>query len=257
MRIGDGSHLITPNLEAGLKEFRACGSYHLWIDALCIDQKNVQERNEQIKLMAGIYRNCKKLLVWLGVENDGSDIAMDYIEKSADAGGFNTWRRQMKPVGLGVYIKHLLERSWFRRAWVLQEYVLGNRQDAQFFAGRKAVSHHAMLLFSADSSQLFSAESIEQTIMGDGARHQLRENRSYLKHFFTISGPAINSNIPQIRGLFVLESGQETMEFWLEGSRSVAATDPRDKVYSLLGISDEISRLNDTPLCEPDELVYD
>lgn len=140
---------------------------------------------------------------------------------------------------------------------MLQEYVLGNHEDVEFFAGKKSVSHKAMLLFGADSSQMFSAEYIEQSVVGDEARRQLRQSRSYLKHFLAIKGPAVNNNVPPIRGVFVPETGQGTMEFWLEGSRSVAATDPRDKVYSLLGISNEISELNDTRLYDPDRLIYD
>ncbi|OAL43075.1 heterokaryon incompatibility, partial [Pyrenochaeta sp. DS3sAY3a] len=38
----------------------------LWIDALCIDQQNTQERNHQVQQMGNIYSRAKTVLLWLG-----------------------------------------------------------------------------------------------------------------------------------------------------------------------------------------------
>ena len=40
----------------------------IWIDALCIDQENVDERNHQVRQMGNIYRSAKTVLVWLGCD---------------------------------------------------------------------------------------------------------------------------------------------------------------------------------------------
>jgi hypothetical protein len=40
----------------------------LWVDALCINQEDIIERSEQVKLMANIYRNTARTLVWIGEE---------------------------------------------------------------------------------------------------------------------------------------------------------------------------------------------
>ncbi|KAF2427856.1 HET-domain-containing protein, partial [Tothia fuscella] len=42
-----------------------CRTGHLWIDQLCIDQSNVQERNHQVKSMGSIYKQAEKVLVFL------------------------------------------------------------------------------------------------------------------------------------------------------------------------------------------------
>jgi hypothetical protein len=38
----------------------------LWADSICINQANVEERNEQVKLMAEIFRRSEEVLIWLG-----------------------------------------------------------------------------------------------------------------------------------------------------------------------------------------------
>jgi hypothetical protein len=43
----------------------------LWIDAICINQDDMAERSEQVKLMTEIYRNAKRVLIWLGEEPIG------------------------------------------------------------------------------------------------------------------------------------------------------------------------------------------
>ncbi|KAK8006070.1 heterokaryon incompatibility protein-domain-containing protein [Apiospora marii] len=52
---------------------------HIWLDAICIDQSNITEKNSQIPLMGDIYSKAKRVLVWLGEENDGSSAAMGLL----------------------------------------------------------------------------------------------------------------------------------------------------------------------------------
>ncbi|KAF5656934.1 het-domain-containing protein [Fusarium circinatum] len=47
-----------------------------WIDAICIGQANIHERNHQVGLMRQIYTSAAKVHVWLGQEDESSDIAM-------------------------------------------------------------------------------------------------------------------------------------------------------------------------------------
>ena len=73
---------IASNLLAALKRLRPTKSLSgvlkkgklpwksrlLWIDTLCINQDDIAERSDQVKLMADIYRNSKRTLVWIGKE---------------------------------------------------------------------------------------------------------------------------------------------------------------------------------------------
>jgi hypothetical protein len=51
----------------------------LWINAVCIDQENVQERNQQVQRMHQIYEKADVEVIWLGEAVKESDIAMDFI----------------------------------------------------------------------------------------------------------------------------------------------------------------------------------
>ena len=62
--------MVTRNLYTALKQFRAEKlSEPFWIDAICINQGNLQEKNAQIKMMKEIYSHASRVLVWLGEES--------------------------------------------------------------------------------------------------------------------------------------------------------------------------------------------
>ena len=75
------------NLEVALLHLRLKDKPRiLWIDALCIDQINIKERNFQVGRMRDIYRGASKVLVFLGSASNDSDMAMDLITGDIDAG---------------------------------------------------------------------------------------------------------------------------------------------------------------------------
>lgn len=69
---------ITENCEAALRQLRH--QYRrrlLWIDAICIDQSHVPERNQQVEMMRFIYREADHVRVWLGSPSvDGSSFGL-------------------------------------------------------------------------------------------------------------------------------------------------------------------------------------
>jgi hypothetical protein len=76
-------HEVTENLFSALGRLRQIDRKHfLWVDAICINQEDLRERTDQVKLMGDIYRNAKEVLIWLGDENGTTDseMAMDLLE---------------------------------------------------------------------------------------------------------------------------------------------------------------------------------
>jgi len=64
-KLDDTQWPVTVNLEAALRYLRHKFMVRiLWIDAICIDQLNVEERNHQVPLMKTIYRNATAVRVW-------------------------------------------------------------------------------------------------------------------------------------------------------------------------------------------------
>ena len=90
----------------------------LWIDAICINQGDEDEKAQQIQFMPMIYGQASQVIVWLGETADQSDKALETIRLAAD-----DEPSEDKPTDIQQEMNHtaivrLLERPWFRRIWV-------------------------------------------------------------------------------------------------------------------------------------------
>jgi hypothetical protein len=126
---------ITRSLEEALKQFRLRhGTLHIWADAICIDQDNLQERSEQVRLMDQIYSSAKRVLIWLGCDpKNDAHIAFEVLEKLGLDYASYTHRFGMHSAtddhtlrALSA-INELAQREYFQRVWVMQEAVLGKQ----------------------------------------------------------------------------------------------------------------------------------
>ena len=133
----DGSRSIikiTPNVQTMLRRFRKqTKSRNLWIDAICLDQKNKSEIGGQVQLMGEIYTQARKVLVWLGDENHDRVFAFLRTMANVDEDvvptddGFNTVTKALS--GLfspdpPIAIQQFFHLPWFGRRWILQELAL-------------------------------------------------------------------------------------------------------------------------------------
>ncbi|KAK6433927.1 hypothetical protein LTR95_009888 [Oleoguttula sp. CCFEE 5521] len=50
---------------------------HFWIDALCIDQTNIDERNRQVRIMRDIYADAASVFAWTGELTDTDSAVLD------------------------------------------------------------------------------------------------------------------------------------------------------------------------------------
>ncbi|TVY34191.1 Heterokaryon incompatibility protein 6,OR allele [Lachnellula subtilissima] len=130
----------------------------IWIDALCVNQSDITERNHQVRLMAQIYRNAKEVLVWLGrlanlslsesQEYRLSMLALDSYRKMVlftreKVDGMNlrahanpganelsdlVWLvTQCASVHFLEILRALLEGSYWQRVWIIQEITLASK----------------------------------------------------------------------------------------------------------------------------------
>jgi len=168
----------------------------IWIDAVCIDQKNLVERAEQVKLMPKIYSSAEKVMVYLGAlkneEVPHFRALFDYIEIHKDI-----------PIALEYWWSLFLSRRWFRRIWVLQEVLVANR--AIFLLGPLSIERGRLLAVRRFSSQ-----------------------------WTTSSHPIVPLFL-----LWMMNFRALTMIEVLYLASWCDATDPRDKVYGLLGLLPE------------------
>ncbi|KAF2108922.1 heterokaryon incompatibility, partial [Lophiotrema nucula] len=68
--------LVTKNCSRALRRFRKSINRLLWIDAICINQADVVERENQVRLMGSVYAQASRVIVYLGKGNSNIMAAM-------------------------------------------------------------------------------------------------------------------------------------------------------------------------------------
>lgn len=107
----------------------------LFVDAICIDQSNILERNAQVQRMGDIYRKARVVLVWLGPATPESDVIFKMCETQVvsaedDALTSISWEEEV-----GDALETIYQRSYWTRLWIIQELLLA--RSIIFFCGSK------------------------------------------------------------------------------------------------------------------------
>jgi Heterokaryon incompatibility protein (HET) len=187
--------LQTRNCWAMLRHLRPWrGIRIVWVDAICINQNNLTERASQVAKMRAIYRDCMRVVVYLGddlVSNSRRHPArhglheLDHIMKDSE-----------------INLRTLLSRRYFSRVWVIQELLLSQNAiipvgDMEFWAGSVTAKHLETLpsLWSWDSTDAPWAQ-----FMGQGS------------------------------------FDEENIYLVLRRTWQSKASDPRDKIFGILGL---------------------
>ncbi|KAF7915662.1 uncharacterized protein EAE98_011005 [Botrytis deweyae] len=134
---------VRANLVNALVHIRPITSF-LWIDALCINQDDVNERNHQVMQMGSIYKQATEVIVWLGDKTDqgfGKDVETlipdvgllsiknlaalqkdpaSKLSKTDIADGIDELLLGAELVSLG----ELCGRPYWNRLWIVQEVLL-------------------------------------------------------------------------------------------------------------------------------------
>jgi hypothetical protein len=123
----------TANLEAALRQLRSQNDeLVIWIDAICIDQSNTKERNEQVGKMRLIYNGAEVVRIWLGESYDQSGKVFGFIRKLSkmwQTGSESEGPFAMEPCNPKDVesMASLFERAYWHRVWVVQEVTVARR----------------------------------------------------------------------------------------------------------------------------------
>lgn len=141
------SIVVQPNLYKLLLRLRRIESRDYWIDALCINQKDAEERNAQVRMMGRIYESAAKVVIWLGemptlLRPGMQRVSMNYRTNTQNAqpGILHSEHavelfkgksllddfKDLECIMAGAY---LLTRRWFRRLWIVQEKCLARQSE--------------------------------------------------------------------------------------------------------------------------------
>ncbi|KAI1084550.1 HET-domain-containing protein [Whalleya microplaca] len=147
---------VFENLEAVLRRLRHPTKLRtLWIDAICINQDDLDERASQVKLMRGVYEGATEVVIWLGEPNVGAELGLNRLAYSLIARNEKNRERQWAiqkelfnntggaATKYGLWfsssatrlntemekdeIRELLCRPWWSRVWIIQEAVVSRK----------------------------------------------------------------------------------------------------------------------------------
>lgn len=149
---------VTDNLYTALVHLRHIDrSRMLWIDAICLNQDDITEKQHQVPIMYLIYAQATRVIVWLGSESQDSVLAMERISylhstvqpgrehEISDTNHFTEWPINLfsrtplnhEEVDAAFAIYRLLSRPWFRRAWIVQE--VSFAREALVYCGASSI----------------------------------------------------------------------------------------------------------------------
>ncbi|RWA05547.1 hypothetical protein EKO27_g9560 [Xylaria grammica] len=252
---------ITHNLALALRYLRSASHpLTLWVDAVCIDQANINERNAQVALMALIYSRAAAVVTWLGL--NGPEV-MGALQTFDQDGGLQA-AMAMRDV-----------------------YNLGNSKDlAPWFAAHTA-SRSGAASRDVPESRAAEEEALERIAAGNQHGDTMVMTTNYwqrvwvvqevclAQQVFFVYGPTLLANEDAVRSahqmhMVKVARGMTSMldarrlrftdsmrlETLIEDFVGQKCTDPRDKIYGLVGLANDVSAVegsDDTKVGEDGE----
>ncbi|KAH7070312.1 heterokaryon incompatibility protein-domain-containing protein [Paraphoma chrysanthemicola] len=197
---------VTSNCYSALSRLRLKSEPRiLWIDAVCIDQDNVSEKNHQVGLMSKIYSRAANVVIHLGDAGQDSDMAIDFIKECDDPTSDSSSLSHPKSDALVQALGNFFRRNWFTRIWVIQEAMLP--PNGIVYCGSKSLSWSAILNFSKWNTDMKWMAELPYVVSSSKQ---------------SLSKIALHS-----------ETGTAMLKTLIR-TRYCGATDPRDKIYALL-----------------------
>lgn len=225
--------------------------HYIWIDTICIDQSNVQEKTEQVRSMRDIYSRSEHVLICLGEGNAvyamilmrellclnnlcGNEFVLKHV--------VNFLHQIKYDLLLRARIKglvDLLRHPWFRRVWVVQEVVVAPR--ATFFYGSTFIQWFQLHEWL---QVIVSGALVPQLAMFSDEQQDLQTaGQSFLG---ILSMPFIVGYQVDYKTL-----GAKSLSHVLRIFGEKIATQPIDKVFALIGIAERDPRLTQLIDYEP------
>jgi hypothetical protein len=204
---------VTATLEAAIRDLRDLNRpLHIWADALCIDQSNVNERNQQVRLMGKIYSTAHHTVIHLGALSPGARKLLDATLSNSNPyyGGEESGGVLQNIAGLAE--KEIISRPWFNRVWIFQELVLSRDPWVQCGILRARWADFCSLVLSGPRVQGGGSKRIELL----RSMNNMRAGRS--------GGGLLNMLLDR---------------------RGLGATDPRDMVFAHMGIAADRNQWGD------------
>lgn len=249
---GDQRLLIGANLDAALRHLRRRDiPIRLWVDAVCINQGDIMEKNHQVQQMRNIFSIASETIIWLGPGAGNTSVAAWNLLERHSSWALNdrqerdhtipakleedllSFRGEFRDVEIDV-----LSRPWFKRLWVVQEAVLsknlciqcGHRRIAWDDFSKTVLQserHHDRYGFSTwDDGKKGIVRDISRARCEHLHKHGVDDPHPSCQFSGASSSPLRMLNILKL----------------LHRGRYLETSDSRDKILGIMGIAEGIDK---------------
>jgi hypothetical protein len=214
---------ITTNLFHALRDLRDNHKVRrLWIDAICIDQSNVKEKNRQVSIMGSIYTLAQHTVIHLGDFTFPVHLAF----RELTGRPLTSWTGLEDPLQHIATIRHaardIMGQPWFTRVWIFQELVLSRDPWIQYGEFRMKWDEFCE-----------AVEVLKNRVNGPNGNYIETELHRNLR---------VLQDMQDIRRKFQSAKSASLISPCalidiLQARRGFRASDPRDRVFAHLGIA--------------------
>ncbi|UPK92568.1 hypothetical protein LCI18_003503 [Fusarium solani-melongenae] len=214
--------MVGRNLFVALQHLRRADEPRtMWIDAICINQEDIDERSSQVRNMGNVYTLASRVVVWLGETNKDSDFIISLLQ---DVGVRmqqepNNWIQYLESEAYQSWamraLHFLLLRPWFKRVWIRQEIGLANSDSVVMCGYMVTPWEHFREVLRQLRTQPYVEHLGEMAVV-------LEETRRAILPMSTKISPRLFSRLYQ--------------------ARSSQCLDPKDRIYANLNLTESIYR---------------
>jgi hypothetical protein len=238
---------ITLSLYGALKQLRRNDvSRVLWVDALSIDQSNIPERSEQVSLMKLIYASASNVIIWLGEESVSTRHAMDLLCSASEQVDPHTWLSDRLKITFQSdttqwkALLSLFRKDYWSRMWIIQETAVATKLEIVCgslrckwevaLAAQSAWMNFKAMMLSREQQDII--DSMEGSVSLEVTPALLPTLIQKNNGPMTLSINRHNFRLARASSLVGL----------LQRNWTAQATDPRDRIFALLGLATDCQR---------------
>jgi len=229
-------HHVTVNLELALRYLRGTEERIVWIDAICINQQDLREKNYQVQRMRNVYLNARVVVIWLGEEGTAVR-ALNFCRQIQKRSIPKVFGDRFLDPDINACFDLFVNRPYWNRIWTVQE-VCHDRE--------------VVIQLGKLNPNILELRELYQRFRLAILQGQDTEGQVTYERYFRIGSlpsPVIwgrhkfsrNQGKQDLNNTF-LDDGYETRQpllDMLQTTRAMEASDPRDKIFALHGLVKE------------------
>jgi len=237
---------VGKNLEKALRTLREIpevkNGTRVWVDALCINQNDIAEKNVEVKRMGEIYGKADRVISWLGEENQQSGLALEYMstlgqvtQNMEHAAEISRSFYEHVHTDAVIRVAQLLQRTYWKRIWIAQEICMGGDKSIAICGARRfnmadiLACGKILLQIELKDLVINRGLKLDESDNPETEELQLQDLRSGIVRLRTFRDAKIDSMNPN-------REVPLSNTLWFRIPSSSSATNSKDLIYGMMNL---------------------